>query len=372
MQTNSIDQAAANSISALRIRFAMPSNPEFYRTLRARVSRYLEKTEKGRFADRSLLVKATFYLALVVGAYVLMLVRGDAMERALFYGMVYGVGTLLLAINLGHDAAHNSVSGRRWVDRLILTVSFIPLGVDSYLWQMRHVKSHHAFPNVNGCDIDIDSNAFLRLSPNHPRRSYQRYQHFYAPFIFWLVNLHTVFVQDIQYLFKKRLANLTDIKHPASAYALFGLCKTAYIGLTFGLPIVLLPFPWWQVVIGAVLVSFVSSMLFVYMLIGTHFADLAKFPQVQPNGQIDHDWATHALVTSVDWNPNSRLAMFVAGGANTHAAHHLFPQVSHTHYRAISKIIQWTAAEFRVPYNVTGLPNMIRSHFRFLRQMARA
>lgn len=370
--SEAIDEAAKSPVSIARIRFAAPANPAFYPTLRARVGAYLDNAAKGRFADRPLLLKAAFYLAVVVAAYAMLLIRGDDTPRALFYGMVYGVGTLLLAINIGHDAAHHAVSGRRGLDRLIMILSFAPVGVDSYLWQMRHVKSHHAFPNVNGCDIDIDDNPFLRLSPNHPRRAYQRYQHFYAPFIFWLVSLHTIFVQDFQYLFKKRLANMTNIRHPASAYALFALCKIAYLLLTFAIPIALLPFPWWYVVIGAVLMSFVSSMLFVYLFIGTHFAEMAEFPDVGPSGELGHDWARHAMVTSVDWNPDSRWAYFIAGGANTHAAHHLFPQVSHAHYRAISRIIRQTAAEFGMTYNVTRLGGMIRSHFRFLRRMAAA
>ncbi len=365
------NETANSPASVARIRFAAPTNPAFYRTLRGRVAEYLGANANGRFADRTLLFKAGFYLVLVVTAYALLLVRGDHAARALFYAMVYGVGSLLLAINIGHDAAHGAVSGRRGLDRLIMMLSFLPLGVDSHLWQMRHVKSHHAFPNVNGCDIDIDHNIFLRLSPNHPRLAHQRYQHLYAPFIFWLVSLHTIFVQDVHYLFKKRLANMTDIRHPASVYGFFVLNKGLYLTLTFGIPIAVLPFPWWHVVIGAVLMSFVSSMLFVYLLIGTHFADIAEFPQVGPNGELDRDWAEHAMVTSVDWNPESRFAGFIAGGANTHAAHHLFPQVSHGHYRAISRIIRQTTAEFGMTYNVTRFGEMIRSHFRFLRRMAR-
>ena len=55
------------------------------------------------------------------------------------------------------------------------TASFTLLGANTYLWRLRHVKSHHNFPNVNGRDIDIDDTAFLRLSPNQPRRRYHRY-----------------------------------------------------------------------------------------------------------------------------------------------------------------------------------------------------
>lgn len=367
-----LTQEAAEIMSPVKIRFAASVHPEFYRTLRARVTAYLDSAGKTRLADRGLYLKAGAYGAFAIVAYSLMLIRGDHPMVALFYAVVYGVSTLLLAINIGHDAAHNAVSGHRRIDWWIRTLSFIPQGIDSHLWQMRHIRSHHAFPNVNGCDIDIDSNVFLRLSPNHPRRCHQRYQHLYAPFIFWLVGLHSVFIQDVQYLFKRRLANMTDIRHPASAYVMFLVCKLTYLTLTFVVPIAVLPFPWWHVLIGAVLMSFVTSMLFVYLFIGTHFAEETAFPQVDATGEIAHDWAEHAMATSLDWNTDSRMTYMFNGGANAHAAHHLFPQISHAHYRAITRIIRETAGEFGVAYNMTRLTGMIRSHFRFLRRMARA
>ena len=78
---------------------------------------------------------------------------------------------------------------------------------NSYLWRLRHVKSHHVFPNVNDCDIDIDEYWWIRLSPNQPHLPHHRFQHLYAPLIFWLVNIHTTFYQDAVYLFKHLLTS---------------------------------------------------------------------------------------------------------------------------------------------------------------------
>jgi linoleoyl-CoA desaturase len=237
---------------------------------------------------------------------------------------------------------------------------------------MRHVRSHHVFPNVNGCDIDIDSNLFLRLSPNHPKRRYQRFQHLYAPVVFWLVDIHTVFIQDLHYLFKRRLANMVGIRHPPSAYVSFIACKMVFISIVFVIPFLVLDLPWWEVLLGALLMSFVSSCAFVYLLIGTHFCEETQFPETDCNGVIEHDWAAHAMLTSLDWNPYSRLAHFVAGGANAHAAHHLFPNVSHAHYVPLTRIIAVVSEEYGLPHNVTTFPQMIRSHFRFLKRMGTA
>ena len=175
----------------------------------------------------------------------------------------FGASSLLLAINVAHDAAHQALTPYRWLNWAVQTFVFALLGANAYLWQMRHVKSHHNLPNVNGCDIDIDDTSFLRLSPNQPRRRYHRYQHLYAPFIFWLVDIHTVFFQDFVYLFKRRLANMEDIRHPKREYVLFFACKLVYLTLMIFLPMAVLDLPWWQIILGWMVMSFIMSTIFI-------------------------------------------------------------------------------------------------------------
>jgi linoleoyl-CoA desaturase len=361
-----------DAVSTPRIRFKQARGGAFYSAVNQEVRDYFARTGKSRFADRVIFIKGVLYFSIAVGAYALILVGGFGPWFMLALANVYGIGALLLAINVGHDGAHATLSRHQWINRAALYGSFMLIGADPYLWQLRHVRSHHVFPNVNGSDIDIDSNVFLRLSPNHPKRWYQRYQHLYAPFVFWLVDIHTVFIQDVQYLFKRRLANMVDIRHPPSAYVGFVACKLVFLAIVFVIPALALPIPWWQVLIGALLMSFVSSCVFVYLLIGTHFAEETTFPAPNKDGELDHDWATHAMLTSLDWNPYSRIAHAIAGGSNAHAAHHLFPNVSHAHYREITRLIAKVAAELGVPHHVTIFHRMVRSHFRFLRTMAHA
>jgi linoleoyl-CoA desaturase len=184
---------------------------------------------------------------------------------------------------------------------------------------MRHVRSHHVFPNVNGCDIDIDSNLFLRLSPNHPKRRYQRFQHLYAPVVFWLVDIHTVFIQDVHYLFKRQLANMANISHPPSAYVSFIACKWSFSAIVFVIPFLVLDL---RLVGGPPGRPAYELCQLVCLRLPAHwhaFCEETRFPETDCNGVIEHDWAAHAMLTSLDWNPYSRLAHFVAGGANAHA-----------------------------------------------------
>lgn len=55
--------------------------------------------------------------------------------------------------------------------------------------------------------------------------------------------------------------------------------------------------------------------------------------------------------------------------ARPHRIKHLFPNLSHAHYLEITRVIAKVAAEAGMPYHVTTLPRMVRSHFRFLKAM---
>jgi linoleoyl-CoA desaturase len=343
----------------------------FYKTLKARVNAHFDATGRSRSADWRLWAKGGFFALAAAACYAAILSEATSGWQKLALADLCGLMVLLLAINVAHDAAHDALTRKAGFNRAVQTLIFSLLGADAYLWRLRHVKSHHTFPNVNGCDIDIDNTTFLRLTPNQPWRSYHRFQHLYAPMIFWLADLHTVFWQDFVYLRKDRLANMMDIHHPPHAYVLFFGCKLAYLGVAVLIPVLVLPFAWWQVFGGVLLMTFANSTVFVLLLIGTHFAEEAEFPEFDGEGYIGHDWAEHALVTSVDWSPTSFWATLLAGGANAHAAHHLFPTIAHTHYAALTPIIERTAAEFGIPYHRTTLPRLIRSHFRFLERMGR-
>lgn len=291
---------------------------------------------------------------------------------SLALAIICGLAALLLAINLGHDAAHDALCRNRHWNRAVQASTFALLGVDARLWRMRHVGSHHVFPNVNGCDADIDDNPFLRLSPNAPRVWYHRYQHLYAPVLYWLVALHTILFQDFAYLSRRRLANMSDIRHSSRQAAAFLAGKFAYFVIFLVAPIAVLDLPLWQIIFGYLIMTFVVSEFFVLALIGTHFAEGTAFPMPDARGVIAGSWASHALATSVDWSPTSRLANFLFGGVNAHAAHHLFPTVSHVHYREIAEITGRVAAKRGVSYNRTTLPGLVVSHFRFLRTMGAA
>jgi len=353
----------------LRARFRKDRSDLFFADVKRRVNDYFRATGKSRFDDGRIAAKGVLLAGAAAAFYGLALFGGLPPLGTFAAGLGFGLSSLLLALNVGHDGAHNTLTRSRALNLTLQTVIFTLVGADAYLWRLRHVKSHHIFPNVNDCDIDIDDYVWMRLSPNQPVLPHHRFQHLYAPVVFWLVNVHTTFYQDVVYLFKRDLANMRDIRHPWYAYVLFPLSKAGYFAIWLIFPIMALDYPWWWVALAWPAISFVMSIAFIVLLIGTHFSEETVFPMVGDDGEIGHGWAWHALATSLDWSPESALGNFLAGGANAHAAHHLFPNVAHVHYPAITRIIAEEAERHGMPYNRTTLPKMLASHFRFLKRM---
>ncbi|MDO8289684.1 MAG: acyl-CoA desaturase [Parvibaculum sp.] len=352
-----------------KIRFVSAKDDPFLATLRTRVNHYLSQPNVRLRGRHAMTAKCLFLGFAAISFYIGLLSSDSSAIMALFFTVAFGLSALMLALNLGHDGAHDSVARASSVNQLLQAATFTLLGVDAYLWRLRHARSHHIFPNVNGCDIDIDENPFFRLSPNQPVRWYFRYQAIYAPAMYCLVALHTIWWQDFVYLRKKELANLRDIRHGWARGAQFFLCKAIYLALAIVIPLYVLPLPWWQIALNYLIANAVVSLAFVFLLIGTHFSMEAEFPVPAEDGQLPFTWAEHVLRTSVDWNASSPLTTFWMGGINAHAAHHLFPRLSHVYYSKIASIIEQTAREFGLPYHSTGLLRIIRSHFQFLRRM---
>ncbi len=318
-------------------------------------------------AGREFILKGLFWLTAWGGFYSVFLDARQSWLHALLAALGAGLSGLFLALNVGHDAAHGTVFKNRKFNRLLHWWTFNFLGVSSYLWELRHNNSHHLFPNVNGCDADIDENPLLRLSPNHPAKPWHRFQHLYALPIYGLVHLHLFLIQDFLYLRKQRLANLINIRHNAFQIAGLILGKIQYLVLNLVVPYWLLPYSLLQICAIFMLVSAAMSIAFVLPLIGTHFNDYVKFPQADAQGRLPGSFTSHQLETCLDWGIDSRTAFWFFGGINAHTAHHIFPSVNHTHYPAATRIIREVLQRQGLVHRHVSLFEMIRSHFRFLK-----
>lgn len=349
--------------------FADDRAQDSFKSFKKRI--YLEIRNRGMSQNAGIFlwVKATLLFAVALCSYCLLILSPVNGLEALLCGGVFGIAILMFALNVSHDAAHGSFSKSRRINRMLLFIPFAILGVDPKMWRARHINSHHRFPNLDNCDADIDENLFIRLSPHQKKRVWHRFQHYYAWLLYCVVAFHAVWIQDINYMRRSSLANMSDWQIRIPAWSQFLMTKMVHVCLVLALPLFFLQFAWFQIIAGIVLIQGILSLLFILPLIGTHFSSAAVFPETN-NGKMSHSYVTHQILTSVDWQPFSRAANEFIGGLNAHSAHHLFPQVSHTHYRWISSEISQFCYENGLRHNIVNLRQAVRNHYEFLRQLA--
>ena len=76
---------------------------------------------------------------------------------------------------------------------------------------------------------------------------------------------------------------------------------------------------------------------------------------------------THQLLTTTNFAHKNRILSWFIGGLNFQIEHHLFPNICHVHYRALSKIVKETAQEFSLPYHeIKTFRGAILAHFKML------
>lgn len=353
------------------LQFPQDESDVFFRTVKARVAKVLRERKVDRFGRIPILLKAVVFGGATISFYTIAVFGNLSTLATLSYAVLFGISALLFAINVGHDAAHETIVPSRTVNRLLQFIAFAPLGADAALWRLRHVKSHHISPNVSGFDVDVGENGIIRLSPHQNRYWFNRWQAWYAPFVFWLVDLHSVLFYDFKYLLEGRMANVEQLPRGPMYVGTFILQKLLFFTIMFFIPLAVMERPWWQIALGALVVTFVNSLVFVYLLIGTHHCEETAYPEADAKSRMMHGWAHHQLATSMDWSPLNPAANFIMGGANAHAAHHLFPNVSHVHYSTITRIIQEEAKRCGMPYHQSTLPHLIISHIRHLNTLGK-
>ena len=352
-----------------KIKFQSGSSSPFFKAVDKEVNEMMTATGLLKKAKRLLYIKTVFYVLLFAASYsALFIVAHSSFANLVINYIMIGLSGILLAFNVSHDACHGSFSKNNAVNYWMYHITFNLQGTNAYLWQLRHNASHHLFPNVDGCDADIDNNPFLRLSPQHPLKKYHRFQHIYAIAVYCIYSIHWFLFKDLFYLFKKKVANLQHKKHSAKECILLFFWKAVYIAFLIVIPVVY-GFGFGDILMAFTLMHICLSLFFIHVLIATHLSMETQFPQTDEKGNLPGDYYTHQLATSLDYAPTSKIYNWLFGGFNAHAAHHLYPKLPHTTYPEITVVIEKKAKEFNVPYNKLTMINAIRSHYRFLKVM---
>lgn len=353
--------------SSLKIKFKKESTA-FFSDLKLKIDALLDAKLVKR-AERLVRLKFIVYFSFFILFYALIFfIKENRIALCIDYAAI-GLMGILLAFNGAHDAVHDTFSKNKTLNRLVFFVIFTVQGVNASLWRKRHIASHHIFPNVDGCDADIDNNPFFRLSKTHQLKRHHRYQHFYAPVLYGLYTLQWIFIKDFVYLQKKQLGNLKNFNFTTRFKLEVIALKLLYLIYIIAIPTCFTNFSLLQILSAFLVLHFVTSVFLVTTLVVSHLSMETAFPVADQNGVLPYDYYEHQLAVSLDFHATSTFANWIFGGFNSHAAHHLFPKMPPTLYTRITPLIRETALRHNLPYNEMSLYEAIISHLKYLKSL---
>jgi linoleoyl-CoA desaturase len=349
--------------------FDPTQSSEFFQVLRKRIDQYFRDTGRSKKANGLMVFKTFFFLAWALASYFTLIFSPNPslLNTALLF-ISLGLSSGLLVVSVGHDASHGAYSRHGWVNKL-LSYSWNLVGISSYMWALKHNMSHHSFTNVPESDPDISQNKLLRLNPEYPRRPFYRFQHIYAIFLYALLSIFLVYIKDFLLYREKQFGNRFFEKHPLKEWIILFASKAFYITYSLVIPLIVLPFAWWQIVLMYMASHAVAGIALALMLVPPHINPHTFYTSPNEQGAIKNCWAMHQLESTIDMSAGSFWVGWFTGGLNTHIIHHLFPHICHIHYRKLTPIVRQTAEEFGLKYQNLPILVALGDHFSFLREL---
>ena len=348
-------------------RVTFDGSGEFLRTVRARVQ--IKLAGQAPTGCRQLQVKAAITVLWYLGSFAALLsVHATWLQIALC--MSYGLAASAVGFNVFHDAGHGAMSRDRRVNFAVAVFTSAILGPSRYLWGFKHNVLHHRNTNIHTWDDDLETRGFLRLTPEQQWKWRYMGQHLFV-FVLYAVNaIEMVFIKDFVQYFTLRINEHQRIPAMSVAEKIeFWLSKLVYFAIFVGLPFALLPAG--RVLAGFLIYEFTVGLALALVFGMAHQVEVIAFPS--PQGApptINEEWAAHQMRTTANFATAGRLLNWYTGGLNHQIEHHLFPDMSHTHYVAINGIVRGAAAEFGLPYHhFETWGAALGSHYRFLRRL---
>ena len=354
-----------------RIKFQGDENADFFSTLQARVNEFFRVQRVSKSGGNELIIKSLILLAIFTGSFAVVIVFEPGIEIAIGLLILMGIGKAAVGMSIMHDALHGSFSKKKWLNAFFGGTLYL-LGGNPINWKIQHNVLHHTYPNIYKVDEDVSTKGFiLRLSPASKVRSIHRYQWLYILPLYGLMTL-SFMVKDFRQLHRYNKIGETHRQGLKPVNEMFKLIVTKLLYITgmIGLPLLTTNYSLLQVVIGFLIVHFTAGIILSLVFQLAHAVENVAHPERDSMGNINSSWAIHQLVTTSNFAPKSKLLHWFTGGLNFQVEHHLFPHISHIHYRKIAPIVKQTADEFGIIYN--SAPTLwvaLKSHFRMLKRL---
>lgn len=279
-----------------------------------------------------------------------------------------GFGMAGIGMSIMHDAIHGSYSKNKWFNNLMSnTINLI--GSNKDMWRLQHNVLHHTFTNIEDHDDDINAPFFLRFSPHAKKNKLHRYQHLYAWIFYGLMTISWLTFKDFVNLKKFNKMGLINDKTTFRKYLWnIILWKVIFFALVLVLPLLFSSLSDWTIVFAFLTMQFVTGFCIAIVFQSAHVMPKAEFPLPNEDGKMENERMAHQLLTTCNFSQKSNFLFWSLGGLTNQIEHHLFPHISHVHYKKIAPIVKQTAEEFGLPYNTNGsFISAVSQHFKMLK-----
>jgi len=354
-----------------KLRFA-EGNRSFVAMLNKRVNHYFSANGISKYGNSEMFLKTVIMFLIYLIPYLLIITSAVTNVWALLaLIVVMGLGAAGIGLAVMHDANHGAYSKKQWVNNLIGS-SINLLGMSAINWKLQHNVMHHSYTNVHDEDEDISPRGAFRLSPHSQWKSIHRFQHIYALFLYGLLTIVWFIFKDFSRLRRYQHTGFLKAHHGnvTVEWIILIATKLFYVAYAVVLPILFTSLLWWQVLLGVVIMQYVTGFLLAIIFQPAHVIEGTEYPLPSESGTLENNWAVHQLLTTTNFANNSKWFSWYVGGLNFQIEHHLFPHVCHVHYHKIASIVKYTALEFGVPYksSKTFLSALV-GHLRLLKQL---
>lgn len=353
------------------VKFNTKDNPEFFSVLRKRVNQHFKDKNISKHANTEMVLKTIFMVCLYFVPLALMYANVFPTTGGVFIlWAIMGFGMSGIGLSIMHDANHGAYSKSKTVNKTLgFLINF--LGAYHANWIIQHNVLHHSFTNIKDHDEDI-SNPVMRFSPDQEHKDSFKYQVFYAPVLYAIMTLYWFISKDFERVFTYEEKDLLGTQNLTKnkALAIIAFHKIWYLLITLIIPIMLVEIPWWQMVLGFIMMHAITGTCLALIFQPAHVICETSFYEKDENGSVENNWAIHQLNTTSNFANNARVFSWFVGGLNNQIEHHLFPKICHVHYRDLAAIVEKTAKEFGVPYHQhKTFFQAVSSHFKILNDL---
>lgn len=333
--------------------------------LRKRVKQRVDSIPEDR--SKYLMIK-TFILPLVYfGSYFIAIFNGD--KPGLYVGLfvLMGLTLVLIYLNIIHEAAHHNVFKNKKLNRWVLYI-FDLIGANSYIWEKRHIVSHHHYPNVDGWDTDVEQSGPIKIFPHVEAKGIQKYQDKYIFFAYPFYLFNWMLLRDFKDFFSKNRV-IRKVHGPAPTVEKLKLIgfKLFYLFYQVAVPILFLNVSFGLAFGAWVLQIFVASIFALFVLLPLHPLPDNAFPLPDEENVLPYSWMRHQLEVTNDLKENNWFIRHVLGNFNFHVAHHMFPNYNYAYYNEVTEEIEKFAKEHGFVYKRFPLFTALRKHYQLLK-----